>query len=72
MGRKPRPYFTLLQRHEGVWGVEFGDYDREVVEAELEDYRDHFIRKADLKIVETADALTASIMAVADKLNGKS
>lgn len=71
MAKRKGPYFTLLQRHEGVWGIEFGDFDRETVEAELQDYRDHFIRKADLKIIRTADYATATIQPIVDALNGK-
>lgn len=50
-------YFTLLQRHEnGRWGVAFGDYDREVVKEERQDYRDHGIRAKDLAIVTSEDS----------------
>ena len=31
-----KPYYTLLVRVDGIWLVEFGDYDRQEVEAELE------------------------------------
>ena len=30
-----KPYYTLLVRVDGIWFVEFGDYDRQEVEAEL-------------------------------------
>lgn len=64
-------YFTLLQRHDdGQWGIEFGDRDRETVEAERDDYRDHFIKAKDLKIVTTRTSRNAEIEAVVAKLNG--
>lgn len=68
-----RPYFTLLQRdpNDGQWGIEFGDYDRETVEAERDDYRDHGAKARDLKIVTTANARTALINPIVAALNGK-
>jgi hypothetical protein len=63
-------YHTLLQRHDGVWGIEFGDRDRETVEAERDDYRDHFIKAKDLKIVTTRTSRSAEIEAIVAKLNG--
>jgi hypothetical protein len=36
--RKPRQYFTLLERGEdGIWQIAFGDYDREAVAEEMRD-----------------------------------
>jgi len=68
-----RLYFTLLQRdpNDGKWGIEFGDYDRETVEAERDDYRDHGAKARDLKIVRTDNARTSSIMPIVNALNGK-
>lgn len=62
-------YFTLLQRHEGQWGIEFGDKDKATVESERDDYRDHFIKAKDLKIVTTRTSRNAEIVAVATKLS---
>lgn len=67
MKTKPT-YYSLLTRTDGVWSMEFGDYDRETVEFELLDKRDHGARKADLKIV-TTDANEAAILAVVSTLN---
>jgi hypothetical protein len=64
-----RPYFTLLERHEGQWGIEFGAYDRADVEGELQDRRDHDVKKKDLKIVKTKSARTADIEPIVAALN---
>lgn len=53
-------YYTLIERHEnGKWGPAFGDYDREVVKAELQDYRDQGKRRGDLAIICTEDSREA-------------
>jgi hypothetical protein len=49
-----RAYHTLLERIDGQWCIAFGDYSRKTVQAELEDYREHGIRKKDLKIITTS------------------
>ena len=66
-----RPYFTLLSREfvADAWCIEFGDFDRETVKAELQDYRDHGAKKANLRIVATADATMDSINAAVAALN---
>lgn len=53
---KWRRYFTLAVREDGVWAPQWGDYDRAAVVAELEDYRDHDVKRKDLKIVVSGDA----------------
>jgi hypothetical protein len=65
-----RPYYTLAARAHGVWFPQFGDYDREIVEAELQDYRDHGRRARDLKIVRSQDARKVSVEMALAKLNG--
>ncbi len=48
-----RDYFTLVIRDNGIWGPQFGDYERWVVEEEANDsYSDY--RKADRKIIRTS------------------
>lgn len=69
--RKKRPYFTLLEFREGSWTIQFGDYDREVVEAEGEDFIDHGIRKKNLKIIRTEDGSKATIDAAVIEENRK-
>lgn len=62
-----RKYHSLLLRTDGRWGVEFGDYDRQCVADERDEYsRDYPAR--DLKIITTGDA-QADINAAVEKLN---
>ncbi|WP_448955737.1 hypothetical protein [Labrys neptuniae] len=77
MARKPRPYHCLLTRQtvnifEGPqWFLEFGDYDRDAVEFEREEYRHSFGYPAkNLRIITTSDR-QADIDAAIAKLNGK-
>jgi hypothetical protein len=48
-------YYTLAVREDGVWGPQFGDYDRETVVDEKIDYQDHGYSVRDLKIIRTGD-----------------
>jgi len=66
--RKPRPYYTLAVREYGRWSPEFGYFDRQLVEFEQQDYRDHDHKARDLKIITTA-AGGRAVMAAIDKLN---
>lgn len=74
-----KPYYILVVRNDGLekprndadWLVMFGDYDRETVEFELQDYRDHGARKCDLKIVKLPDATQYKINNVVEALNGR-
>lgn len=61
-------YYTLAVREDGQWTAQFGDYDRETVQAELDDYVDHDYRKRDLRIVQSNDD-QASIMNAVARLN---
>jgi len=63
-----RKYFTLAVREAGQWSPQFGDYDRETVEAERDDYRDHGHKVRDLRIVQSGDTQAAIDAAIA-KLN---
>ena len=68
-----RKYYTLCTREDGVWAPQFGDYSREVVEQERDDYRDssHQTYKArDLRIITSGDK-QADINAAVAKLNAK-
>jgi hypothetical protein len=47
------PYFTLLVRERGKWFVDFGSWDHEDVDAEIEDRRDHGVSRKDLKVITT-------------------
>ena len=48
-------YYTLLSRENKFsdWNIEFGDYDKDVVKAELESYVDGDYKKSNLKIICT-------------------
>lgn len=50
-----RRYFTLAVYENGRWGPQFGDYDRETVKYELEDYVDQGHRRKHLRIIETGN-----------------
>jgi hypothetical protein len=73
-----RRYFSLAVRYRweeaGVehsrWSPEFGDYDREVVEGEYDDYRSRDFKARDLKIIATGEK-QADINAGIAKLNNK-
>lgn len=66
----PRPYFYLLCRDNksAPWTPEFGDYSRAVVQAELDDYRDHDHKACNLKIIRTLDN-DLDVRAAVAKLN---
>ena len=64
-----RTYYTLLQRVDDHWSPQFGAYDREDVESERDDYRDHGVKAKDLKIVTTQGHSWKAIEAVLNKLN---
>lgn len=63
-----RTYFTLAVREGGIWGPQFGDYDREAVAAELDDYADHGTLKRDMRIVKSG-AKAADISAKIAAMN---
>jgi hypothetical protein len=65
-------YHVLLSR-DGAgqkWGVEFGDWKRADVAAELADHRDHGAKASNLKII-TCGAEQAAIDAAVAALNAK-
>lgn len=63
-------YYTLLSRNDdNQWVIEFGDYSKENVQSELNDYRDQGYKKKNLKIISTGTTQNAINEAVA-KLNG--
>ncbi len=68
---RKKTYYTLLVQDQGQWEIHFGDYDRETVEAELDDVKDSgFFKRSELKIITTADD-QASIMAGLARANEK-
>jgi hypothetical protein len=64
-------YYILAMREGHTWGIEFGDYDRETVQYELEDYRDgsQSIPAKNLRIIRCADARQTTINLAIVKLN---
>lgn len=64
-----RKYYSLLTRENGVWHVQFGDYDRDSVYAEMEDGYSEYIR-TDKKVICTT-VKQADIVAAVAKLNQK-
>jgi hypothetical protein len=72
--RKPRLYHSLLSREAPgqPWCIEFGDYDKSVVKAERDDYRQRGFephKAMNLKIITTGETQAAIVAAVAE-LNG--
>lgn len=69
-----RKYYTLLTRDlshpvSNQWCIEFGDYDRNIVVAECDEYREQGYRPNELKIITTPDARQATINAVVAAFN---
>ena len=48
-------YYTLAIREGGIWGAQFGDYDRDTVVDEKIEYQDHGYLARDLKIIRTGN-----------------
>ncbi len=64
-----RPYFTLATNEDGAgWAIQFGDYDRDCVEQEIEDSFEG-IPSRYIKIVRTPTDDQATINAAIAKLN---
>lgn len=66
-------YYTLLCRYEidGLWHVEFGDFDKESVEFERETLRDDGVQAKNLKIITTKakDDHAHAVHTAVEKLN---
>jgi hypothetical protein len=61
-----RTYFTLCTREaDGVWSPQFGDYDKDCVRFELDDYAQHDYKRKDLRIVTSYDDQASINTAVA-------
>ncbi|MNZ81401.1 hypothetical protein D3C78_1000650 [compost metagenome] len=69
---KTKAYYSLLSREDDAspWTIEFGDYDKECVESEKEEYRDKGVKATNLKIIRTDDS-QAAINAKVAQLNSK-
>lgn len=66
----PRRYFLLLAREtpQAHWGIQFGDYDRETVTAERDEYRGQYAAR-NLKIVTSNSARQSCCDYVVSRLN---
>lgn len=66
-----RKYYTLATRMtlHSDWEIEFGDYDRKVVEDEKGSLIDDGYDAKNLKVIATNDDKQASIVAAVKKLN---
>lgn len=58
-----RPYYSLLERIDGQWTVQFGDYSRAVVTQERRDMHEShpYPRLKDLRIVEGYETDTRAV-----------
>jgi hypothetical protein len=55
MANARKTYYSMVTLEGGAWAPQFGDFDREVVEAEVEAYRDSYDLKASqVKIIKSA------------------
>lgn len=70
-------YYTLVRKHLGTWGIEFGDYTKSVVIAEEKDMRDYAknqgekVTKRDFLILKTETYMQSEIDLELAKLNAK-
>jgi len=67
-----RKYHTLLERSfDGApWGIAFGDYDRETVDSERQEYRANGAKASNLKMITTG-ARQGEIDSAVSLLNAK-
>lgn len=67
MATHPRTYFILVVRWgDGVWRMEFGDYNRDIVEDERDDVYAHDHKKKNVKILQVEDTNDAITTALSD------
>lgn len=61
-------YHTLVTREDGIWEAAFGDYDREVVAYEMDDFTEYQgYARQDVKIIRTkTDAQSEIDLVIAD------
>jgi hypothetical protein len=68
---KHRTYYTLAERIAGLWCIQFGDYDKDTVQAELDDYVDSGNSKRKHLRIVTSAGTQAAIIAAINKLNAE-
>ncbi len=66
-----RKYHVLLVREDGNWTIEFGDYDKSVVQDERQDKRDHDVKAKDLHILTVDGDTQADIDAAVKEFRSK-
>ena len=66
-----RKYHVLLVREDGNWTIDFGDYDKSVVQDERQDKRDHDIKAKDLHILTVDGDTQAAIDAAVNEFRQK-
>lgn len=47
-------YYMAYVREDGEWGPQFGDRDKETVDYEVQDWKDHGTKAKDIKVVRFA------------------
>lgn len=63
-------YHTLITREDGIWSPQFGDYDREVVAYEMDDFTEYQgYARQDVKIIRTKTDAQSEIDALIADLN---
>lgn len=55
MGSSSRNYYTLVVREDDQWNVQFGDFDKEVVNDEMDASYGEY-KKKDLRVICTAES----------------
>lgn len=66
-----RKYHVLMEKQDGHWCHEFGDYDKSVVKDELQDKRDHDVKAKDLHILTVDGDTQAEIDAAVKEFRSK-
>jgi hypothetical protein len=67
---KTKSYYSLLILQDGKWCIHFGDYDRQVVEDEKQDFQESYGAACKMKIISTGDS-QPDIDAKVAELNSK-
>lgn len=63
-----KAYYVLVAKEEGQWAIQFGDFDREVVEQEKLDYIDSYGGKC--KVIKARECSQSVVDAAVRSLNG--
>lgn len=66
-----RKYYVLMVRQEDQWALEFGDYTRADVQAELQDQRGHGVKTKDLVILTVQDDSQVAVDKAVEEFRSK-